>query len=127
MGERNMAGERKGTYMVKPKYLYDIYDAIEKDYMVKDALSCEVTEFIDMPHECISRYARTGSLYLGRYRLERKDIEDGKYREKVKEDIPEYLMNEFNAVVADLRWKCSPEKLSKITITKRYVEAGGTL
>jgi hypothetical protein len=58
--------------MVKAKYLYDIFDIVEKDYVIKNAYCKEVTEIIDMPHEIISCYSKAGSIYQGRYIVTRK-------------------------------------------------------
>lgn len=110
--------------MIKPKYLYDIFDVIEKDYVIINAKCIEVTEIIGMTHEYISSYSKTGRVYDGRYIVTRKNIEDGIKVAEVKEDIPQYLWDEFERLIADIKSKASPERLKRITLKRSYEAVG---
>ena len=111
--------------MVKAKYLYDIFDEVENDYVIFNAKCAEVAEIIDMPHEYISVYSKTGNLFDGRYRVSRKGIEDGLTKMDPNGNIPRYLWDEFENLVEDIKSKASPDRLSKIALKKKYTEIGG--
>lgn len=106
--------------MKKPKYLYDIYDVIEKDYMIVNAYSYEVVEMIDMPRTTISKYCTTGSVFRGRYIVTRKPFEANAPKDQ-NSDIPKYLQEEFDQVVADIRKIASPERLRRIQLATKEV------
>jgi len=73
--------------MITPKYMYDIFDIIDNDYVIKNALSAEVVEIIGIPREYVSVFCREHTIFQSRYRIDKKPVI--KSAKPVKAPIPD--------------------------------------
>lgn len=103
--------------MYKPKYLYDIFDVVENEYMFRDAKLHEVPEIIDISPKEIITYCKTGAVFNGRYTITKKQVIETPEPEEHTNSIPKYLWDDFTKTVEALK-AVGGSRLQNIKITR---------